>query len=269
MKYFFKRAFDVALRGGRFTYVNWWKTWVFNLRAFPFKTAVKRPVYVYNAVDLIHYNKIVLDTPNIYKGMIRIGFWPMKAHNKTRISSGGTIIFHGSVDIWGGCIIEGDGTLEFGDNVALAESCKVMCMNHITFQDHVRVGYETTFMDTDFHYTINTETLTVHRNTGEVVIGEGSWVSSNCKVMKGSRLPRNSVVAGGCLVNRDYSGEAEAQVFVGTPAKPVKGNTRRIFNVKVEDKLNRYFRQHPDEKTYTLETDDLDSLCYDHFFRNR
>lgn len=252
-----------------FSYVSWWRTWAFNLRYFDLKTALKRPVFIYNDTDVFWIGKVVLDAKNIYKGMIRIGYWPMKAHNRTRIAKGGTIIFHGSLDIWGGAIIEGGGTLEFGDNVMLGESSKIMNEERMVFEDHIRVGYDCTFMDTDYHYIIDTQTHKAHRNKGEVVIGEGTWISSTCKIMKGTRLPKNSIVGGGSLVNHDFSAEEPCQIFVGTPAKPVKSNQRRIFNVKVEDELNKYFKEHPEEKSHIVEVDDIDELCYSNFFRNR
>ena len=254
----------------RYSYVNWWSTWMFNLRCFPFKQARHLPVFIYNNVQIKGINEVILDAPHIYKGMIRIGNMPAKAQGKTKWLSIRKVIFHGSCDIWGGTTIEGGGLLEFGDNVVLGEGCKIMCENHIIFHDHIRVGYETIFMDTDYHYIIDTETHAVHVNKAKVEIEEGTWISSTCKIMKGSHLPKNSIVGGGSLVNRDYSAEAPCQIFVGTPAKPVKVGQRRIFNVKVEDELNEYFKTHDDERTKIVDSvGDIDKFCYDNFYRNR
>lgn len=254
----------------RYSYVNWWSTWMFNLRCFPFKQARHLPVFIYNNVQIKGINEVILDAPHIYKGMIRIGNMPAKAQGKTKWLSIRKVIFHGSCDIWGGTTIEGGGLLEFGDNVVLGEGCKIMCENHIIFHDHIRVGYEVIFMDTDYHYIIDTETHAVHINKAKVEIGEGTWISSTCKIMKGSHLPKNSIVGGGSLVNRDYSAEAPCQIFVGTPAKPVKVGQRRIFNVKVEDELNEYFKTHEDERTKIVDNvGDIDKFCYDNFYRNR
>lgn len=253
----------------RFSYINWFATWIFNLRCFDFKTALKLPVYIYNKVDIFYLNKVKIDSSIIYKGMIRIGCSPIKAHDSTRFFYSGTIIFHGSAEIWGGCIIEGDGILEFGNNVVLGESCKVMCCNHIKFNNYIRVGYECTFMDTDFHYVIDTNTNKISHNKETIVIGEGTWIASTCKIMKGSVIPQKSIVGGGSLINKDFSKEQPCQIYVGTPAKPIKGNSRRIFNVKKEDEFNLYFKLHPYEKNYIVEVENMDELCLQNFFRKR
>lgn len=253
----------------KWSHVSWLSTVLFNLRCFEFKTALKLPIYIYNGVDVISLNKVILDAKDVYRGMIRIGCCPAKAHNHTKLIISGTVIFHGSADIWGGTIIEASRTLEFGENVMLAESCKIMCCHHIVFGNHIRVGYESTFMDTDYHYIISTENHKVRPNKAPVTIGDGTWISSNCKIMKGAVIPPKSIIGGGSLVNKDFSQEAPCQIFVGTPAKPVKGGFRRIFNVKMEDELNSYFAQHPEERSYVVEADDLDKLCYTNFFRNR
>ena len=169
----------------------------------------------------------------------------------------------------GGVSIEGAGILEFGANVVLAESVQIVNENRMSFGDCVRVGYQTTLMDTDYHYIIDTREHTVRRNTAPVVIGSGTWISSTCKIMKNTHLPPDSVVGGGSLVNRDYSSEVACQIFVGTPAKPVKNNRRRIFNVKVEAEINRYFRTHPEAEKHTVDfSEDLDTLCLSNFFRD-
>ena len=250
----------------RFTHVDSLATWMFNLRCFDLRTALKRPVFIYNDVQIISLGKVIIDAKDIHKGMIRIGNWPMKAHNKTKINKGGTTIFHGVCEIWGGTIIEGGGILEFGDNTRFGESCKIMCTYHVKIGNNVSVGYETTFMDTDFHYVIDTVSHTVHPNRGEVIVGDGTWISSTCKIMKGSRLPMNSVVSGGSLVNKDFSDEEPCSVFVGTPAKPVKRNKRRIFNKRAEADISRYFNEHPDESTKVLDVEDIDAFCFSNYF---
>lgn len=251
----------------RYSHVAWIKTWIFNLRCFDFKTAKKLPIFIYNNVDVFHVGKIEIDSPNIYRGMIRIGNFPSKAHNKFKWRHHGTTIFHGAAELDGGCIVEGDGLLEFGDRVAIGESCEIMCCEHVKFCDHVTVGFETVIMDTNWHYTINTETNTVRRKKADVIIGEGTWISSACRLLKGTVIPPNSVIAGGSWVGKDFSGEAPCQIFAGSPAKPVKGNTRRVVNKKSEREIDMWFEQNPQEKSHKLEVEDMDKFCWDHYFR--
>lgn len=257
----------------KLSHVNWWSTWLFNLRYFPLRTALKLPVFIYNRTKVYNLSTLELETNRIYKGMVRIGCNPVKATGNTKIFFTGKLVIRGSLDIWGGSIIEGTGTLDFGDCVMLGENCRIMCCEHIIFGNYIRVGFDCIFMDTDFHYIIDTQNLQVRRNTALVEVGSGSWISSNCKIMKGTRLPKASIVSGGSMVNKDFSGEQPCTIFVGVPAKPVKHGFRRIFNTKVEDALNEYFHANPRamscELVDELTTSDLDNFCCSQFFRNR
>lgn len=253
--------------------MNWWNTWLFNLSYFPFRTALKLPVFIYNRTKVYNLSAIEIGTNRIYKGMVRIGCNPVKATGDTKLFFTGRLVIHGALDIWGGSVIEGTGTLEFGDCVMLGENCRIMCCEHTTFGDHIRVGFDCIFMDTDFHYIINTQNLQVRRNTSSVEIGSCTWISSNCKIMKGARLPKGSIVSGGSMVNKDFSGEQACTVFAGAPAKPLKHGFRRIFNTKIEDELNEYFRANPSMVSCDIEETSislgLDDFCCNHFFRNR
>ena len=251
----------------RFCHVCPVKTLLFNLRSFDLKTALKFPVYIYNNTEIFWLGKVVIDAERIERGMVRIGHWATRGRNPTKICRRGMTVFHGNVTIQGGTILEGGGTLEFGDSVVIGSGCLLTCERHMVFGDHVRVGYNTMFMDTDYHYVIDTETRKVHPTSADVVIGAGSWVASYCRVMKGAHLPKNSVVAGGSLLNKDFSAEAPCQIYVGTPAKPVKGNRRRVHNMKLQGELDKFFGEHPEATSHVVSGDgDLDEICFSNFW---
>lgn len=133
-----------------------------------------------------------------------------------------------------------------------------MCQNRITFHDDIQVGYETTFMDTDFHFLINTETRLVKKNIAEILIESGSWISSNCKIMKGTRIPKDSVVITNTILDKDYSIESANTLFAGNPGKPISNHYRRIFNVGLEQELRDFFNNN---EIKVLSTSNLDDTC--------
>ena len=253
----------------RLSHVCILKTIFFNFRYLPFKTAIKLPVWVYNNVNIVGVKHIKIDG-FIHGGMIRIGNCPEKAKGKTKIIGNGLFVFNGNADIWGGSVIECQGTLEVGNNVRIAENNYIMCVEKVKICDCTAIGYDTAIMDTDYHFVLNTSNNHVKRNTKNVIIASGSWVSSNCKILKGARLPQNSIVSTYSVVNRDYSKELPGQLYGGIPAKPIKKYVRRIFNTKEEDQLMKYFREHPEDDEYPVNIKmDIDHFCVDNFFRDR
>lgn len=247
-------------------HVCWIKTILYNALWFGFSGIRKLPILIYNDVNILGKGVIRIEG-EMYYGMIRIGIWKAKAHNPTRLMNYGTIVFKGRAIIQGGCIIENyGGIINFGRYNKLAESCKIMCRRSIIIHDYVAVGYETTFMDTDFHYTIDINNGRVLDCDDGVCIGEGTWISSNCKIMKGSKLPKKSIVCSNSLLLHDYSKQLDYTIFAGMPAKPIKQGRMRIFNVLKEQELLSTFRSNNEMTELFLNEYDLQSLCYNNFF---
>ncbi len=249
----------------KFNHISWIKTYLYNFLIFGIKGIITPCIYIYNDVKIISLGKIIVTCP-IEKGLVRIGFWKAKAHNHTRIINRGTILFNGQTEIWGGCIIENyNGILEFGRYNRIAESCKIMCTKSICIQDYVAIGYETTLMDTDFHFVVNNKGV-IYPNEKEIVIGEGSWISSNCKIMKGVKLPKYSIIATNSLVLKDLSQFSEGTLFAGAPVKPLKEGLRRIFNKQQERMLSNRFRESNGLENISIDIDNLGDLCNRNFF---
>lgn len=249
----------------KYDHICWFKTILYNSLWFGAKGLLKLPIHIYNNVDIISSGRITIDG-EIHTGMIKMGIWKAKAHNHFRLVNYGTIIFHGKAVLQGGCIIENyGGIIEFGNFNKISESCKLMCRRRIVFQDHISVGYETTFMDTDFHFIVNTTDRKVHLNEKEINIGEGVWISSNCKIMKGVCLPANSIVCANSLLLKDFSYCRCATVFAGSPAKVINEGKRRIFNIKKEQELLSIFQRNNTLNELQIPENDLDKLCFENF----
>lgn len=249
--------------------VDWIKTILFNYKCFDFKIAKQLPIFIYNNTDIFALNQVELECNHITRGMIKIGSWQMKSKGNTKLRVEGKLCFHGPCEITGGnCIeVERNGILSIGKYVKLGESSKIMCANNITLEDGVRLGYETTVMDTDYHYILDIPSMTTRKNVGSVKISKYTWISSNCKVMKNVTIPEHCIVVGGSLVNKDYSNVEPNTIFVGTPAKPVRSGARRIYNIKEEKFLNKHFKENGNEDVYCFsDIQDVDSFTDSNLF---
>lgn len=244
----------------RFNHVCWLKSWLYNAMWFGLKQSFKMPILIFNDVEIMALGRIVISGP-IERGMIHIGAWKSKAHNSTRIFNNSLIIFNGRTEIRGGVIIENDGTIEFKKDVRIGENCEIMCQDNIVFGDRVSIGFETQVMDTDFHFVLNMEKQKIRNCHKPTIINNGAWVSSNCKVMKGTVIPEGAIVAGNSLFNQDYSSLPQNTLFAGSPAKPIKEGFRRIQNMTSEKQIKEYFLSHPEAHEYLVTTDNIDDFC--------
>lgn len=254
----------MAISNYRFNHVCWVKSWFYNALWFGLRDSFRMPIYIYNDVHIMATGQVRI-IGEMKKGMIKIGVWKAKANSVTRIFNNTTIIFNGETEIRGGAVIENEGIIEFGEYVRIGESCHIMCQEKITFGHHIATGFNTTIMDTDFHFVLNIKEMTTNKCTRPIVIGSGSWISSDCKVMKGSILPNNSILCGNSLLNKDFSSEPSNTVFMGVPAKPTKSGYRRIYNTKEQDLMLDFFRTHTERNKCDIEVENLDEYCFSSF----
>ena len=166
---------------------------IFNFVYLPYHQAKYLPIWVSN----LHFHrwghyrgKIVIDSPHIYKRMIKLGvnynFWYPDGGIKLDIS--GTIIFKGKCIIGNNSTIyikEGC-TLTIGDNVIMTSDGIILCECGIEIGDSCRLGWNTQMMDSDFHYMKNVETGQSSQTIRKpIVIGKNNWFGNGCNIFKG------------------------------------------------------------------------------------
>lgn len=263
--YRIKKAFQLRLSRYNwyaFDHVCWLKTILYNWLWFGREGIRKRPIWIYNDVQILTMGEVVIEG-EMHSGMIKIGVWKPKANSKTRWINNSKVIFHGDTIIRGGFTLENGGLVEIGKNVLLSESSRIMCERQVSLGDNVSFGFESIIMDTDYHYVLDVRDMTVKDNRKAINIGADSWIAGYCKIMKGTILPPCSIVASSSMVNADYSKEPQYTVFAGTPAKPLTTGYRRIFNIVEEWNLYQFFLTHDDK--YHVETSDVEKYCTDNF----
>ncbi len=133
----------------------------------------------------------------------------------------GHVIFDGPVRLSNGfkLSVAPTGTVSFGaGNIGIPES-QVICRERITFGAGSGVGWNVLITDTDFHPLVP---LDGEAGPSElpVEIGEGCWIGARSTIVKGVRLPHDTVVAAGSVVARSV--EEPNTVIGGNPAKHIR-----------------------------------------------
>lgn len=262
--FLFKIATKLAEIRRKYRNLNWIKTIYVNFRTQKVHVAFKLPIFIYGRLTIVELaGKIVLDTPNIWSGMIRLGqntdrFSASKGSAMINIPSEGKLIFKGSstfaldyaFDISGICIM--------GDCIGIGSGVCFRCWNKMSIGTGTRIAIDTRIFDTNFHYMRNVETGKVMRMLGEVHIGNFCWIGNRSTVMKDTYLPDYSIVAGNSLLNKDLRDSPEYPTFAGTPAKFIRSGNVRVFDNELENTLHRFFEENPDAKFYIAEKGIID-----------
>lgn len=231
----------------------------FNFRFLPFKQAVHLPILVWGIPRIVNLNpnfKIILDCETIKRGMIKInrsGEYPSHTGGHTEfILCGKKIIFKGSAIIGCGTRILSylKSIIQIGKNVTITQQDTIISCEKIVLEDFVRIGSKVQIMDTSMHFVYHSDEQKVNNLSMPIIIGHNSWLANGVSVFKGTIIPPYSTVAGGSMINRDYSQEVEGTCFIGNPAKPKIRNFYRIQKSSEEMRLYEYFSQHDSDTFY-------------------
>lgn len=222
-----------------FLSINWIKTLYFNFKMFPFKIAMKLPVFFYGSIKFSSLKgKIIIDAP-IKKGMIGFGqayeMFSLSAKSSELILKG-KLIFRGYAQFGKDCsiFIGDDAELDFGDMSSMGSKGNLICTKKITLKNSARVGSESQIIDTSFHQMINTNTGEKYEVSKPIIIGKNNYVGARVSIMKGTVTPDNCTIASNSLCNKDYSQLGSNILIGGIPAKLLKVNISRDWEGEKE-----------------------------------
>lgn len=246
-----------------FNKINWLKTLEINFFLLPFTIAIKLPILVYGKCELGMLNGKVNFSTTPYKGMLKIGITdPFRSVESTSfVHIQGTIEVGEQVVLRRGIHMHIVGMLRLEDHVYIGDNNSIYASKCIIIKKGTRVGNNTSFIDTDFHYIINTQNNTVKDNTLPVEIGEQNWIGGNCIIKKGTKTPRGTIIAGPySMTSKDYTIVInEYSLIAGSPAKLLIENVRRINNTESEKALYEHFKKTTEQ--YILAQDAMESFC--------
>ncbi len=203
------------------------KTIYFNLKYLPIHQAIKLPILLSRRVYLREVaGKINISCP-VYHAMVQIGFGDIGIFDKRMSRSiwnvSGNVVFNGSANLGHGTKISVDkgGTLTLGENFAIAAESAIVVSEDIRFGDNCLLSWDVLIMDSDHHKIIGEDGDVINPTT-PVVIGDKVWIGCRCSILKGSKIPDNSVVGANTVVTRELT--ENNGLYAGLPAKFIKGN---------------------------------------------
>jgi acetyltransferase-like isoleucine patch superfamily enzyme len=237
-----------------------------NLRMLPFKQAIKIPIVVYGKTTFISLKGKVVITGKLEYGVLKIGIVdPIRSLDSVNL-----------IDIDGILYIDSANVLRQGIKIRISKKAKVILNKNVYIGDNntiisddaiiiganTRVGNNTTFMDTDFHYLINVNTREVKNNKGNVIIGENNWIGAWCTVKKGTKTPKGTIIAGPySMVSKDYTKLIkENSVIGGAPSKLIVEGFMRISSYKSEIEIAKHYKTN--SEIYIVDRDiDMECFC--------
>lgn len=119
------------------------------------------------------------------------------------------------------CTWQAGAVLEVGDHFGMTGG-SICAAEKIIIGQHVKIGANTTVMDTDFH-PLDPEIRRIHPQdaaTAPIVIKDDVFIGMNCLILKGVCLGNGCVIGAGSVVTKDVPAGA---VAAGNPAKIFQG----------------------------------------------
>ena len=203
--------------------VNLWKTFYFNFHYFPFKTAIRMPIFIYWRSELYKMKgRIVIDAP-VSTGMVKFGPHGLGTqdllYSRTMWEVSGTLCIKGKASIGRGSKISvgKDAELTLGKNFMITGNSEIICQKAITFGDDCLLSWDILMMDTDFHHITNSIGETI--NTPKpIIVGNHVWIGCRNTILKGVKIADNNVISANSTVTKSIT---EVNSIIGGHGKSV------------------------------------------------
>lgn len=203
--------------------VDWVKTLYFNLKYFPFRTAVRLPFFIYHRTDLyVMKGKIVINVP-LKPGMVKIGPHGLGTqdvkYSRTMWEVSGTLVVNGKASIGRGSRISigQDAALTLGDKFTITGRSSLICQKEITFGDECLLSWDILIMDTDFHHITDEEDKTINYPR-PIRIGNHVWIGCRNTILKGVSIADNVIVSANSTITKSIT---EGNCAIGGIGKDV------------------------------------------------
>lgn len=182
------------------------KTILFNLHYFGFKAIFKPRVIIAKNVKLDKM-KGKVDCINKF-GASNIGFfknfgYPLKK-GKTLFHNEGLLTIHSHLCLGYGCSlsIQQNARLEIGD-ATIGEFTMICVKTHIRIGYQVMISWDVQIMDSDFHKILNVDRIQIN-SPKPIEIGDECWICSRALALKGTVLPKYTILAANSFVSREF-----------------------------------------------------------------
>lgn len=229
---------------------NWFNPFLtlwLNFRCLPFKQAICLPIWVYGRARLYCLSGRITIKTKIKPRLIRFNIVkygaPCNMSTQSELYNLGSIVFEGKCDIGTGTkIIVGHAScLSLGEKSVIMDRCIIAAHENITIGNNSRIAHNCQIFDTNFHFIANLNTMSIPKRSKKILIGSHCWICNSSTIMKGSCVPDYAIIGSHSVVNKDFSEYKDGCIIAGNPAKLVKQNYVRVFNLQIENEIWRYW----------------------------
>lgn len=198
-----------------------------NLKLFPINEAIKFPVFVSRniVVKNLKKNSIKIEG-KLEPFLVTIGIGGVDGISEVRkgllqFGSSGQIFFKGKAQLSKGVALRvSTGKLVFGKNFYSNCNLTVICSEEVEFGDNCLLGWNVHIRDCDGHSIYQNNELINNRR--KVTIYNHVWIGQDVKVLKGSIIPNDSIIAMNSCVTKAFT--VENTIIGGYPAVVIKRN---------------------------------------------
>lgn len=251
--------------------LNLIKTLYLNFKFFPFRKAIKLPIYIYGKAKFMSLRGVINIEGSMANKMIIIGrdlscFEAPQGVSLIHID--GTLTFQGKARIGHKCTlsIQRGASLYIGKYVRISNSVKIKCYRNIKIGQYTSITSESQIFDTNFHFMRNIETGEVKQLSLPIIIGDCCWIGNRTSIMKGTILPDYTIVSSNSFVSKDYSSLNSYSIIGGSPAKLLKENMTRVYDWELYGKLEKHFAESDDKYSAYKGTIDETSFIEKSYF---
>lgn len=244
-----KMGFSALERLFATNWLNPFATIYLNLRSFPFKQAIRMPVWVYGCPRFYELSGRMIIDGKVSSGMVRFNQVkpgaPSNMSIKSEIFNKGLIIFHGIGFIGTGnkIVVGPKGVLDIGKNFKITDMCNIGCFRSVFIGEQSWIVHRCQIFDSNYHYVANFAKGTVPDCSKPIRIGRGCWICNSSTITGNAVLPDYTIVASNSLVNKDMSDIPVSSMIGGTPAKLIATGFRKIENSKIENEVAKFHKE--------------------------
>ena len=247
-------------------------TLYFNLVFFPFKQAIKMPVFVYGWPKLFSQSGSFECEGKCRPGMLRLNVsfseGPQYSGGNSEFLIYGKVILRNFNDkeiceIGSGCRFSAfpNSEVVIYGNSKIANYCNITIYSKLTIGTVSRIAHRCQIIDSNYHYIADFVKGRVKRLATPIYIGDYCWVCNSTTVTGGAIIPKRTIVGSNSLVNKDMSSIPEGSIIGGAPAKLITSGSYRVENGELEKEINDFFLANPNEAFYMLDKNLTNEIC--------